>query len=101
MQTRSQILYSVYHPGGQASQREREHFDTIWNIQQQIPDTLSGPEFNWINSIWLSYGRMPNGGFRLIYTVFRNSGGYFTLFQNVMNPTLQDTITYLQKNLQT
>ncbi len=100
MRTRNEQLYQIYRPNSQRSLRDREHFDNAWKLQQDIPNHLTGDEFNHIDIIWLSYSRSPNGGFAICYTVFFNDGRYRLLFQNLTRLIdIDQAISFLRKNL--
>lgn len=102
MRTRSEQLYNIYRPGSQRSQRDREHFDNAWNLQQSIPNLLTGSDFDYIDTIWLNYNRTSAGGFSVCYTVFLNDGSYRLYFQNLTRLTDTDqVISFLTKNLTT
>lgn len=85
MKTRGSHLYQVYAPSSQYSQREREHFDKVWQLQSVIPDRLIGEHYDWIDVLWVDYSRLPSGVFILIYTIFSKTGNYKMLFQNITN----------------
>ncbi len=100
MRTRDSHLYQVYAPSSQYSQREREHFDKVWQLQSIIPDRLIGEHYDWIDVLWVDYSRLPSGVFILIYTIFSKTGNYKMLFQNITNLNdIEISISFLEKNL--
>lgn len=100
MRTRGQNLYAIYSPGAQYSEREREHFNNVWNIQSIIPERLVGTEFDWIDTIWVQYNRTPSGGFILFYTVFDFTGRYHMYSQKITKlDMIDEVILFLKNNL--
>lgn len=100
MRTRGSHLYRIYAPNNQRSQREREHFDNVWQLQSILPERLTGEQYDWIDVLWVDYSRLPSGLFVLLYTVFSKRGGYRMLFQNVTNLNdIEVPIAFLEKNL--
>lgn len=100
MRTRNISLYNIYRPGQQYSEREREHFDNAWNLQNEIPIQLVGNEFAHIDTIWVGYVRLSSGTFRLVYTIFYTNRSYRMLFQNITRLTdIEQSIIFLKNNL--
>lgn len=99
MRARSDLLYNIYRPSSQRSQRDREHFDNAWKLQQEIPNRLTGETFFHIDQIWVNYNRTNNGSFTITYTVF-SGHGYKMYFQNLTRLTdIDQAIEFLRKNL--
>lgn len=100
MRTRNEQLYNIYRPNSQCSQRDREHFNNAWNLQQEIPNRLTGETFSHIEIIWLNYSRTSAGAFVICYTIFYTNGSYRLLFQNLTRLTDVDMVVdFLAKSL--